>query len=330
MLHIHNGDSSAGIAKQTSLPGEHIAWREALVEGPTPPGLSVDDWCSVRANHLAKAYNRNVDDCLTDLRDQQQQLSAFSEREEVVLWFEHDLFCQINLLYLLNWFHSRDLSKTRLSLIFIGEFPGIENFRGLGELTPDQMASLFDRRCDVTDVELALAAEAWAAYCSPDPTAIVDLLGKDTSPLPFLRKAMRLHLSRFPSVRNGLSRVGEIALELIANGDHNFMQIFPRFWQSAPRYGLGDAQVWNEMKRMIDVKTPLLTVTGIEDLRRAGVSELKQAEFGVTEAGAAVLAGKAHFVELNGIDLWLGGAHLSEANLWQWDQDRGRLSSGRA
>ena len=52
MLHIHNGDCSADIARKANLPGEHLAWREALVCGPTPGGLSEDDWRRLRAQHL--------------------------------------------------------------------------------------------------------------------------------------------------------------------------------------------------------------------------------------------------------------------------------------
>jgi hypothetical protein len=56
MLHIHNGDSTAVTAKKAVLPGEHFAWREALVCGPAPQGLSEEEFCRVRATHLASAY----------------------------------------------------------------------------------------------------------------------------------------------------------------------------------------------------------------------------------------------------------------------------------
>ena len=56
MLHILNGDATANILKKTDLPGKLLPWREALVAGPTPGGLSFDDWINLRANHLAKDY----------------------------------------------------------------------------------------------------------------------------------------------------------------------------------------------------------------------------------------------------------------------------------
>jgi hypothetical protein len=104
MLHIHNGDATAEIAKASTLPGEHFAFREALLEGPTPAGLANDEWRSVRARHLSESYGVPVEQCERKLIEQETKVATFAEHEEVVFWFEHDLFCQINLLYLLDWF----------------------------------------------------------------------------------------------------------------------------------------------------------------------------------------------------------------------------------
>ena len=198
MLHIHNGDSSANIAKQSSLPGEHFAWRESLITGPTPAGVGGNEWRSVRAQHLSKAYGVNLQECERGLLDQEKKLSSSEEHEELVLWFEHDLFCQTNLLYLLNWFAKEDTGSTKLSLICIGEFPGKENFRGLGELNAEQMASLFPGRQQVTSAQLKLAELAWQAYCSPDP-AEIEKVAQTADLLPFLEQALRAHLRRFPA-----------------------------------------------------------------------------------------------------------------------------------
>ena len=50
MLHIHNGDSSAGTLKESNIDGEHLAFREALIEGATPQGLSNEEWYSRALN----------------------------------------------------------------------------------------------------------------------------------------------------------------------------------------------------------------------------------------------------------------------------------------
>jgi len=169
MLHIHNGDSTAGTARKTAIAGEHLAWREALVCGPAPGGLAANDFRGVRARHLVEAYGVALEKCERELRAQEEALAAFADHEEVVLWFEHDLFCQVHLIYLLDWFAQRELGRTKLSLICVGEFPGVEGFRGLGQLSGEQLVSLFPERQEVSQAQLRLGSKAWRAYTSPDP-----------------------------------------------------------------------------------------------------------------------------------------------------------------
>src|SRR3989442_5948610 len=113
MLHIHNGDSTVGTARKADLPGEHLAWREALVCGPTPSRLSDNHFRQIRVRHLSEAYGVNMQECAKELHEQQEALASFGDHDEVVLWFEHDLFCQVHLIYLLNWFAKRELGKTK-------------------------------------------------------------------------------------------------------------------------------------------------------------------------------------------------------------------------
>jgi hypothetical protein len=321
MLHIHNGESTAITMREFGFPGEHFAFQEVLMAGPTPRGLSREDWHETRAKYLAEAYDLNSQECRSDLVKQEAALRRFTDHDETILWFEHDLFCQINLIYLLDWFSQEANGKTNLSLVCVGEFAGIEDFRGLGQLTGEQMSSLFNARRPITDKEFDTATRAWTAYCSPDPRALVGLLGEDTSAMPYLRNALRLHLERFPSRRNGLGRVENQALELISPGAITFKSLFPQFAKAEPVYGLGDSQFWNELERLARAGEPLLKISGPEDGELAIKSSIyREASFELTEAGRAVLASESDFIELNGIDLWLGGVHLAGGKLWRWDE----------
>src|SRR5262245_57075504 len=142
MLHILNGGSTEETLKHTAVPGQFFSFRDALIDGPTPANVDDDKWRKLRANHLAGNYAAKAEECENGLREQELILNSFPSHDEVILWFEHELFCQLNLLYLLDWFNRKELSGTKLSLINIGEFPGRPNFRGLGELNADELASL--------------------------------------------------------------------------------------------------------------------------------------------------------------------------------------------
>ena len=324
MLHVHNGDCSADILRRSGLPGEHLVWREALTAGPTPADASADEWHALRARHLAGAYGGDFGECRRALAAQEESLRGFRAHEEVVLWFEHDLFCQTLLVYLLDWFARREPGETRLSLVCVGEFPGVEDFRGLGQLSPEQMASLFGDRREVGAPELQLGAAAWRAYSSPDPRAVEALLAGDTSALPYLRAALLRHLARFPSTRNGLGRVENLALDLIRGGHSEFPSLFQTFGRAEAAYGLGDAQFWNDLRRLAEADRPLLVRGG-----RSGdeaPEEFAGSTFELTAFGEAVRAGRDDFVRANGIDTWLGGVHLSnDRELWRWNESAQQL-----
>jgi hypothetical protein len=326
MLHIHNGDSTAASARQANIPGEHLAWREALACGPTPGNLSEAKFINVRAKHLAVTYDVALDECETELQAQHDALTRYSDHDEIVLWFEHDLFCQINLAYLLDWFSRRDLGKTALSLVSINAFPGVDDFRGLGQLNEKQLASLFPTRRKVTSPQLELGSAAWQAYASPDPKRIASLLFADTSALPFLKAALIKHLERFPSTRNGLGRIGNVCLELIAHGQRDFKSLFPAFGRRKPLYGFGDAQIFVELKGLTNASQPLLAMSKGAAASPMHSRQLLETSFELTDQGRAVMGGAEDFVRLNGIDLWLGGVHLEgEEVKWRWDEGENKL-----
>src|SRR2546430_344512 len=282
MLHIHNGDSTAGTARKADLPDEHLAWQEALICGPTPRGLSDDDFWQLRARHLSDAYGVKAQDCEKELRQQQEILARFYDHEEVVLWFEHDLFCQVHLIYLLDWFAQRALGKTKLSLICIDNFPGIDDFRGLGQLNEEQLFALFPQRREINSAQLNLGSKAWQAYSSSDPSEIEGILAKDTTALPFLKSALFKHLARFPSVRGGLGRDASLCLELVADGQAEFKALFPEFGKREPLYGFGDAQVILELKRLGKGQHPLLTMNNNGNLSPIDSDKFLSASFQIT------------------------------------------------
>ena len=98
MLHIHNGDSTAGTMRESGFPGEHFAFREALASGPAPQGLPVDEWVAKRAAHLAELAGVDAPEIRKEWAGIETMLAGSASHDEVVLWLEHDLHCQINLI----------------------------------------------------------------------------------------------------------------------------------------------------------------------------------------------------------------------------------------
>src|SRR5262249_55542559 len=152
----------------------------------------------VRAQALTGFGAGNYDEIRASFAARDRALEGFRKHEEVVLWFEHDLFDQLQLIQLLDWFAQQELGKVKLSLIQIDSYPGVKPFYGLGQLSGTQLARLFPTRRAVTSAHLAAAREAWQAFRSSDPAALLEQAQKNSPALPFLAAALQRFLEEYP------------------------------------------------------------------------------------------------------------------------------------
>jgi hypothetical protein len=309
MIHFHNGDVVAAAARRLGVPGRHLPFRETLISGPVRPNLGVQEWIEERARFLSEQYGENLLRVRNELLEQEQTLDRARDEEEVVLWFEHDLFCLINLLYLLT-----RLSKCRrLSIIWCA--------RPLGTQEDEDLYKQYHSRYPVAPSMMSAAALAWKAYTSSDALDLNRMLDADFVDFPFLRDGFLLHAARFPSTRNGLGEVEQRALSGIEAGATDFMSLFARFDSTGPRYGFGDGEFLRHLRRLASCAVPMITITEAEN------ETPPKALFALTPAGKNVLDGKVDFIELNNAGFWLGGAHLLREKLWRWDADRRQIVS---
>ncbi len=332
MLHITNGDSTGTKLRQAALSGEIVAWNDVLHEGPVPAGLSLDALRPVRARFIADRGWGAYVDVLAAFARRDDALARCHDHDEIVLWFEHDLYDQLQLLQLLDWFAGRDLGATRLSLICVGAFPGVDPFHGLGQLTSAQLASLFPTRHAITPAELTLGRDAWAVFRSPDPTAILGLLAGDTSDLPFLAGALRRHLEEFPSVNDGLSRTERQLLEAVAAGVRTPVDIFLAHQTKEEHPFMGDTTLWSHLHGLSQGRQPLITLDGGGPFAlpwECDDAAFRAQSVAVTARGRAVLMGETERVTYDGIDRWLGGVRLQGTDApWRWDGQRASLVRG--
>ncbi|UUZ91134.1 DUF1835 domain-containing protein [Paenibacillus sp. P25] len=327
MLHIVNGDGFAAVLAEV-LPDddEILVWRESLYEGPISP-----DFTDPPTRRLREAYFAERGLPLEVFRAytaaQEERLNLLDEQEEAVLWFEHDLYDQTMLVFLLDRLASRRRKSGRLHLLCIDSFPGVHPFKGLGQLRPQQTASLLGQWREITEEQLLLGSEAWRAYASDDPKELELLLQRGTSVLPYLRNAFLCHLQRFPSVHNGLSAVQQAALQFIRGGVIRPIPLFQSVGDTFLEYGLSDAVFMSLLKELAACEHPLIEVKGtpLPDYRHSGES-LSYSSITLTPFGQQVLTGHEDHIRRNGIDAWFGGCRLTgNGPCWRWDGELGRL-----
>src|SRR5215207_278097 len=327
MLFVNNGDCAAHRIQGLGLAAEVLPWRDVLHEGPVPSGLSSEELRAVRVRFIAEQGWGVFEEVLGDFVRRDSKLDGFRKHEEVVLWFEHDLYDQLQLIQLLHWFEEQGHGTTRLTMICVDEY--------LGTLTSDRLRVLFQNRREVSWRELDLGHRAWLAFTSPDPGRISDLLREDTSDLPFLEGALLRHLQQFPSVETGLSRSETQLMNVILEGKSVLREAFVSFQDREESIFLGDSVFATYLESLSATDEPLLLFedgTGIVAPRDpAELDGFWNSEAVATETGREVLEGKRDRVGISGIDRWLGGVHLNgnEAR-WRWDESVGQLKRGVA
>ena len=322
-LHVSNGDA-------TDLPGTGLArhvlyWRDALHEGPVP-AVGPDALRQIRAEFLIRA----------GADDRAESTAMFAERDrtlerhrdgEYVLWFEADLYDQLQIIQILARLGELGVPAGRVTLICIGEHPGIAHFGGLGQLSAEQLRDLAatNARAVLTPAAFQLAATAWAAFQAPAPTGYRTIVTSRSGELRFLAEAFDRLSREYPSTRDGLSLTERRILASVADGASDAATAFMRASARETRPYLGDTWCFGMMQRMATAPLPLLTA------QPAGQPVTRHTRLHLTSTGRQVLAGDADHVELNGIDRWIGGVHLTgPAARWRWDEATETLAGNPA
>ena len=327
MLHVLNGDSVRGTMEQSAIPGTLTVWADVMHEGPLPRDVSDEEFSEIRARYIGSRDYVDLEMARATEEKWRKALESYSDYDEVVLWFEHDLFDQLLLVHHLDFFARRDLAsaKTTLSLICIGEYPGVPKFDGLGQLAADQLTSLLDTRQRVTVRQTELGRAAWRALTGDDPRAIEKLLERDMSALPFLPGALVRFLEEYPSLDQGLPRSERQLLEVLAErGPSTPSELFVAQSWKEERVYQGDWSIWKKLEDLSDARAPLVTHR-IPDFFAPDIVNSKE-RIDITPMGRSVLAGERDWTDLRPMDRWLGGVHLhGHSPRWRWDRQARRI-----
>lgn len=310
-LHILNGDATAGAFADSNILGQtdqaQVAiWRETLSEGPVNAFVPVNELWTIRQK-WHNVYDENPQPEKYDQMVVQEfeKLANPTDYDEIYLWFEHDLFCQINLVFLLAKLAQRSLGATKIKQVSVDSFPGEPFFKGIGQLNGAQLATLYLQAEELTQHELDLALKVWQAYAGPEPLEIQKLLDADFGRLRFLKTALILHLQRFPFTENNLNLIEHLLTATLMEGPLPESDLIGRFLQQDRVYGITDLSV-GETIRQLNGKVWAYTDEGVS----------------LTEAGADIIAGRR---TLNPVERWLGGFYQTGDSPYRWNRELEKL-----
>jgi hypothetical protein len=313
-LHVTNGDVAVDLLRRAGLADDALAWADVLHEGPVPAGLDDAGLRRVRADFIAGADGIDADEVLRRFEERDRTLAA-NRAGEYLLWFEADLYDQLQIAQILAGLGRLGVPPERATLVCIGEHPGIAHFGGLGQLEPEQVPGLLGSAVQLNADALELGAAAWAALRADHPGRLGTIAASRSPELRFLGEAFDRLSREYPSTRDGLSLTERRILAAVDDAEPPAGAVFARLGEREARPFLGDLFCFRMVARLVRATTPLLAA------EPAGGEVTAGTRLRLTGAGRQVLAGEADHVALNGIDRWIGGVHLHgrEAR-WRWDE----------
>lgn len=271
VLHITNGDSFTQKLKELNFEGDIITWREMLCEGKTLSTVGSESFWKTRFEFLNKNYKVSKSWFVEKTLKEYRSLCNHKQQDQIILWFEYDLFCQINMLAVISWLktHRR---HAEISLVCSGKMEGKEGLFGLCELTDDQLQEAYKNRVQLSQDDIEYADYVWQLYCSDNPMRLENLGDYGNYQFDYLEDAVQAHLQRFPSMRNGLNsienRILEVAREKEIAGKKEFIGTMLK--EDNP-YGFGDTQI----TRMLGQLRPLFTSFNPVKLNKKGQEVLE-------------------------------------------------------
>ena len=296
-LHVTNGDSVISTWKKAGLLGTHVAWADVLHEGPVPAGLTLEQLSRVRAEYLAKRGYGNGIKINRDFEKRDAILRRAAEFDEVVLWFEHDLYDQLHVLQILSVLEQQGLGA--------GEVQLVQSDHYLGMLGADELMALYPKRRYLTTAASQGARRAWDAFTGDSPAALKTASAQSYPGLPYLRDALRRLCEEYPGAQTGLSRTQKQLLEACAQGARRKEDLFRKSQAREEASFLGDTSAFASLDDLCAPPAPLLSL--LEDA------------YDVTVLGRRVLAGDADWLEHQPLDRWIGGVHLTAESRWRWN-----------
>lgn len=284
LLHLTSGDSAGGKLATAGLPGEVFVWHDILYDGPPrQPGWPDEEALMARALFLeqdtAGGLAREL--VLKTLHGQYQKLAEAASFDSIVLWFDACLFDQSMLAHILMCLDHKGIRN--VELLCVDSFPGIDPFHGLGQLQPEQLASLYASRRPVTDAQFRFAAVVDRAFATQNAALLNELSEATEAPLPWVPAAVRRWLQEQPDPATGLGRLENLALAAIQAGCETPGNILasvaaaetpPQFW--------GDTTLWAKVNGLADREPPLVRIQGPTDRLPQWKSQVSLQEFKIT------------------------------------------------
>lgn len=238
IYNILNGDSLAYSFPDAKIEGDVIVVREGLIDGDLS-GDNLHDFWQSRAKYMGLAaaeYHNNVVKEFEKIRNAPDN-STFN------LWFEYDLFCQVNMWFVISIIDSLTIKK-KVFAVYTSYLDKTNElfWNGFGPANADELKVCYENKIPLSEADIHFGKDLWEAYRNGNLEELTNLSKHPSSAFPYLQEVVKAHVDRFP--KDGTKGRPERVLEDITkNISTDFHKVFKEFWKRESIYGFGDTQL---------------------------------------------------------------------------------------
>ncbi len=247
MVHILNGDILHD-RFPASLDGRKLVARECLVDGDVL-GATLEQIGKSREEFLLDVYGVPIREYRENSLAEFKKIQTIPSGEEVMLWFEDDLFCQVNL-----WFIIWLLDEARKDHPLFLVRPLEESRFSFAHLDEAGLIKSYEEKVPVSPAHRSAFASMWKAYQYEDRMAMHRLATGPLSDFEFLLPVIDAEVARYRDDSGSSPMENTVKEIILQNPKGEFPAHFEAFSKAHPIYGLGDLQfkrVWDEVKEKV-------------------------------------------------------------------------------
>lgn len=235
-FHILNGDSLKA-QFPPDLKGGIFVVRECLVDGEVN-AADLSLFYKQRKAFLCRYYGATEKQYEDQVQAEFEKIRSIKD-SKVFLWFEDDLFCQVNF-----WFTTSLLLRKNNEVYLVR--PQKLSTYGFGGLDQKDLLELYNT---VVPLKQAVEiADIWMAYQKEDIPLLRQKAVQLSQEYPFILDAVEAHIQRIPSKDNPGRPIQSLQRIINQLGTTEFAPVFKAFCEEEAIYGFGDLQV----KRLLD------------------------------------------------------------------------------
>lgn len=307
ILILTNGTNTIRRMEDAGIPGVKEEWLEILHEGPVPMTDDRDALNRIRARHFEAIGWTSYEGALSGFSRRERRLADPNQFRELQLWFEHDLYDQLQLIQLLDFLADQPEWLAKARLVQFTQF--------LGRVSETELLEGGDALRPVTASQVKLAKQAWLAYRQPDPAAFAALLKVDSSALPCLGSAIRRICQELPDAASGLGRSERQILAVLEPGECEPHDLFRACQTAEEAPFMGDASFFLIVERLTRGRFPMVALSKPEEFllpSQAGDrAAFRSQRLKLTEAGRQALKGEWDRLRDLPEPYWIGGCQIS-------------------